>query len=169
MKKNVIEKFYREIERQCNFVNIAVNELENGLSQRNQIIIWYAIQNFLVAVGDISKIFWPKFKYKRRGKILRKNLEIKNNSPINKRKFRNFFEHFDEKLEKWASSSKRHNFVDTNLGPPNMISGIDSEDIFRNFDPSTWTLSFSKDKYEIRPIIETINELYEKVLEASGS
>jgi len=42
--------------------------------------------------------------------------------------FRNHFEHFDERLEEWAKSSERHNFVDSNIGPPNMIDGIDPKD-----------------------------------------
>ena len=100
---------------------------------------------------------------KRGGEELRKSLGIEDNSPIQPRNFRNHFEHFDERLEKWATSSKRHNFVDSNIGSSNMIVGIDPEDFLRNFEPTSRTLTFRGDKYELKPIIEVIYELYPKV------
>jgi hypothetical protein len=44
-----------------------------------------------------------------------------------------------------------------------MIAGIDQKDYLRNFDPTTWTLTFRGDKYELKPIIKAIYELYPKV------
>ncbi len=118
----------------------------------------------MVAVGNISKIFWsPNHKYQKRGEELRKSLSIKDDSPIKPRKFRNSFEHFDERLENWATSSKRHNFVDSNIGPSNMIAGINPEDFLRNFDPTSWTLTFRGDKYELEQVIEAIYNLYPRV------
>ncbi len=109
------------------------------------------------------KIFWPREKYRKRGKELRKSLGIEDNSPIQPRNFRNHFEHFDERLEEWAKSSERHNFVDSNIVPSNMIAGIDPKDYLRNFDPTTWALTFRGDKYELKPIIKAIYEFYSKV------
>ena len=98
-----------------------------------------------------------------RGEKLRKSLGIEDNSPIQPRNFRNHFEHFDERLEEWAESSERHNFVDSSVLPPNMIAGIDQKDYLRNFDSTTWTLTFRGDKYELKSIIKAIYELYPKV------
>jgi len=156
--------FQREIERQCKFVIVATDGIKFGLSNGNSDIVWYSIQNILVAVGNISKIFWPSNqKYLKRGDELRKSLDIEDNSSIQPRNFRNHFEHFDERLEKWATSSKRHNFVDSNIGPSNMIDGVNAEDYLRNFDNTTWTLNFRGDKYELKPIIKYIYDLYMKV------
>ena len=44
-----------------------------------------------------------------------------------------------------------------------MIAGIDQQDFLRNFDPTTWTLTFRGDKYELKPIIEFIYDLYPMV------
>lgn len=165
MEKMVLRIFQKEIERQCKFAIIATKQVEIGLANSDLDLVWYAIQNFLVAVGNISKIFWPpNQKYRSRGEELRKSLGIEDKSLIHPRKFRNHFEHFDEKLESWATSSKRHNFVDSNIGPPNMITGIDTEDFLRNFNHTTWTLTFRGDKYELKPIIDVIYKLYQKVL-----
>jgi hypothetical protein len=172
MEKMVLKIFQREIERQCKFAIIAVEQIKMGLADTNLDLVWYAIQSFLVAVGNISKIFWPsnskyqnpKYqKYQKRGEELRKSLSIEDDSPIRPRNFRNHFEHFDERLENWATSSKRHNFVDSNIGPSNMITEIDPEDFLRNFDPTSWTLTFRGDKYELKPIIKAIYDLYPKI------
>ena len=165
MQKMVLEIFQGEIEKQCKFAIIAIEQIKTGLANTNSDLdlVWYAIQNFLVAVANISKLFWPPNRiYQKRGKELRKSLGIKNNSLIGPRKFRNHFEHFDERLEMWATSSKGHNFIDSNIGPPNMIAGIDQQDFLRNFDPTTWTLTFRGDKYELKPIIGDIYDLYSK-------
>lgn len=160
----VLKIFQREIERQCKFAIIAVEQIKMGLADTNLDLVWYAIQSFLVAVGNISKVLWPSNpKYQKKGEELRKSLSIKDDSPIRPRNFRNHFEHFDERLENWATSSKRRNFVDSNIGPSNMITGIDPEDFLRNFDPTSWTLTFRGDKYEFKPIIEAIYDLYPKV------
>ena len=160
----VLKIFQMEIERQCKFAIIAIEQIKTGLSNKDSDLVWYAIQNFLVAVGNISKIFWPiNQKYGMRGEKLRKSLGIEDNSPIQPRNFRNHFEHFDERLEKWAESSERHNFVDSSILPPNMIAGIDQKDFLRIFNPTTWTLTFRGDEYELKPIIKAICELYPKV------
>jgi hypothetical protein len=164
MEKIVLRIFQREIERQCKFAITAVEQIKAGIENNNSDLVWYAIQSFLVAVGNISKIFWPPdSKYQKRGEELRKSLGIKDDFPIKPRKFRNHFEHFDERLEKWATSSKRRNFVDSNIGPSNMVVGVDPEDFLRNFDPTSWTITFRGDKYELKPIINAINDLYPRV------
>jgi len=167
MEKMVLQIFQGEIEKQCKFAIIAIEQIKTGLANTNSDldVVWYAIQNFLVAVANISKFFWPQYPIsQKRGEELRNSLGIKNDSPIGPRKFRNHFEHFDERLEDWATSSKRHNFIDSNIGPLNMmIAGIDQQDFLRNFDPTTWTLTFRGDKYELKPIVEVIYDLYSKV------
>lgn len=182
--------FQKEIERQCKFAIIAIDEIKSGLANNNSDVVWYAIQNFLVAVGNISKIFWPscrryqdrghklmekgevekakKFikkaeELRKRGEKLRKSLGVEDDSPIEPRKFRNHFEHFDERLESWATSSKRRNFADSNIGPSNMIAGMDTGDSLRNFDNTTWTLTFRGDEYELKPIMDVIYELCQRV------
>ncbi|PNS00592.1 hypothetical protein X928_04815 [Petrotoga miotherma DSM 10691] len=171
MEKMVLRIFQKEIERQCKFAIIAIGQVKTiiaieqvktGSSNNNSDIVWYAIQNFLVAVGNISKIFWPT-RNKERGEELRRSLGIEDNSPIQPRNFRNHFEHFDERLEEWAESSERLILADSNIGPSNMITGIDPKDYLRNFDPTSWTLTFRGDKYELKPIIKAICELYPKV------
>ena len=125
--------------------------------------IWYAIQAFLVAAGNISKLLWPpKPLLPERGAELRESLSIGDDSPLEPRIFRNHFEHFDERLEQWATSSERHNFADFNVGPPGRIVGLDPRDYLRNFNPTNLTINFRGDVYHIEPIIDSIQVLWQK-------
>ncbi len=164
MEKLVFKVFQTEIKRQCKFALIAVEQIRTGLTNNNSDLVWYAIQNFLVAAGNISKTFWPsKTLSQKRGEELRKSLGIGDDSCIKPRNFRNHFEHFDERLENWATSSKSRNFVDSNMGSSDMIVGIKPDDFLRNFDHTNWRLTFRGDNYDLRPIIGAIRDLSKKI------
>lgn len=81
-------------------------------------------------------------------------------SPLQPRTFRNHFEHFDERLEKWATSSKRKNLVDSNIGASSAICGIDDGDFLRNFDTTEYAVTFRGDTYYLKPLIEALKQLH---------
>lgn len=159
-----------ELNRQCSFGLIAASDMEKTLPKRPPVLedtqtmmerFWYSVQGFLIAAGNVSKILWPPDKkYEARGQQLRASLSIDDSSPIAPRTFRNHFEHFDERLEDWASSS-RGVFVDSNIGSPR-IGGVDPRDFLRNFDPSSFSLTFRGDRYSLRPIVEVMKNLRTK-------
>ena len=163
MEEMVLRIFQREVERQCMFGLMAVENLNQALQSHSMDDIWYHIQAFLVAAGNISKLLWPpKLRFAERGAELRKSLSVGDDSPLAPRTFRNHFEHFDERLEEWATSSERHNFADSNVGPPGAIVGLDQRDYLRNFDPVNLTVTFRGDSYQIKPIIDSIQVLWQK-------
>jgi hypothetical protein len=128
VEKEILKVFQREVERQCRFALMAVEELNQSLKSCNMDGIWYSIQSFLVAVGNVSKLLWPpNSRFSGRGIDLRKSLSVDDDSPLAPRTFRNHFEHFDERLEDWATSLGSHNFIDGNVGPPGMIHGPDTK------------------------------------------
>ena len=87
---------------------------------------------------------------------------IDDESALRSRKFRNHFEHYDERLEKWLMSSERHNYIDSNIGPIGSIPGFVVTDYIRNFDPTTWTLTFRGDRYELAPVLRAVKDLLAK-------
>jgi len=159
LDKNLERVFIMEIKRQCTFALIAAEDIDLVLGKNEMDRIWYSIQSFLVAAGNLSKMFWPCETKKARGLHLRSIFSLKDDSPIGPRKFRNHFEHFDERLEKWVSSSKQRNFIDSNVGPPGMIKGVDVKDYLRNFDNSNYALTFRGDSYSLKPVIDAIKEV----------
>ncbi len=166
MDKHILRIFQHEVERQCKFAIIAAQDLQASL-QAHDIAhmdrIWYSIQSFLIAAGNVSKLLWPSCPHiPERADELKKSLDVDENSPLSPRTFRNHFEHFDERLEQWALSSKRRNFVDSNVGPAGMISGIDRKDYLRNFDTGKNAVTYRGDEYCLQPLVEAIIELHKK-------
>ena len=128
--------------------------------------LWYSVQSFLVASGNISKLLFGvnTQAYKQRAE-LRRTLGIDDSSPFHfsKREARNYFEHFDNQLETWFNASTRHNFVDSNVGPLQMFGGVDEHDFIRNFDPEKTAITFYGDECLMMPIVDAANQLCEKI------
>ncbi len=159
----VLRIFQREVVIQCRFALMAEEDLEQSLRTDDMDRTWYSAQAVLVAAGNISKILWPVDSLlPERGPELRATLDVGDKSPLQPRAFRNHFEHFDSRIEQWASSSERHNFADWIIGPSSAFVGLDPGDILRLFDPGTWEFTFRGDKYALRPVIESIRELWKR-------
>jgi len=165
MDKMLLCIFHTEVERQAKFGLIAASDLDGALNSGDMDRIWYSVQSLLVAAGNVSKLLWPSKKkplVPNRGPDLRASLEVPDSSPLKPRSFRNHFEHFDERLEKWATSSQRSNFADFNVGPPNMIAGVDTGDYLRNFETNKYAVTFRGDVYLLRPVVNALKELHAK-------
>lgn len=163
MDKMVLRVFQREIQKQCEFalisatyINDTISNIQNTKST-NQ--LWYFVQNFLIPTANVSKLLWgSKERIAESRKELRESLNISDDSLLKSRIFRNHFEHYDERVETWAVSSKNKNFIDSNIGP---ISGFEASDFFRNFDPNTMAVTFQGSTYELKPIIDELVKVHE--------
>jgi hypothetical protein len=164
MKTFFLRIFQKEVEHQCKFALMANDDIVRALSTHNFDQLWYSVQAFLIAVGNISKLLFSKADLPKRGIELRQSLSVSDDSPLAPRKFRNYFEHFDQRLEKWIISSKRHNFVDSSVITPNSIVGIDQMDYLRNFDPTNFAVTFRGDIYPLKPVIEAVQKLWKNAV-----
>jgi hypothetical protein len=163
MEPMILRIFQREVERQCRFALIAVQDLALALQNRDMDRLWYSVQAFLVAAGNVSKLLWPpKPLLPERAAELRASLAVGEDSPLEPRTFRNHFEHFDERLEKWATSPKRGTFIDSNVGPPDAIAGFEPRDFLRHFDPTNLVITFRGDAYSLQPVIDAIRDIWGK-------
>lgn len=165
----ILRIFQREVERQCRFAFIAFEDLSQAVRICDIDRIWYSIQAFLVAAGNISKLLWPVNPLlPERGAELRASLSVSDDSPLEPRTFRNHFEHFDERLEQRATSSERRNFVDSNVWPPSMIVGLKSQDFLRNFDTTNSAVTFHGDIYHLQPVLNVLRFLWLKAVVESA-
>jgi hypothetical protein len=90
MDEQVKRIFVFEIERQAKFAVIASSDLEQALRDGGNIdAIWYSVQAFLVAAGNLSKLLWPIERYAERGRELRDSFDLKDDSVLAPRRFRN--------------------------------------------------------------------------------
>jgi hypothetical protein len=169
---NAMDRFFRqiflaEIEMQSDYALEAMNLLRQSLPNPDR--SFFYIQAFLVSAANVSKLLWPKDE--KRGEELRQILNVGENSPIADRTLRNHFEHFDERIERWAAQSKRHIFIDRSIisGPvsrtPRVIGGVEPTDVMRTLYSSSLVITFQSDTYDLPTVEQALKEVRESARE----
>ena len=155
--------FLGEIEYQSQFAARAADRLRTCADNFDPIEIWSAVQSILIAAGNVSKILWPpRSRSAPRGAMLRALLDIDENNAISDRNFRNHFEHYDERIEDWFSSTHSAVYVDQIIGsPPGLLRDF-PQNAHRGYDPSTQTLSFRGESMNLASILGALDEIRQK-------
>lgn len=112
-----------EIVLQSKIAQRAAERLRATHDNFDHVETWCSIQSILVAAGNVSKILWPNEKYKIRGDRLRQLLRVDKNNPLSNRKFRNHFEHYDERIEEYFKDNSQGVYIDLAMNP-SLRSGI---------------------------------------------
>jgi hypothetical protein len=112
-----------EIVLQSKIAQRAAERLRATHDNFDHVETWCSIQSILVAAGNVSKILWPNEKYKIRGERLRQLLKVEKGNPLSSRKFRNHFEHYDERIEEYFKSNSQGAYIDLAMNP-SLRSGI---------------------------------------------
>jgi hypothetical protein len=114
--------FISEIVLQSKIVELAAKRLSPIKDNFDQIEVWSSIQSILVAAGNVSKILWPQKEYEARGERLRKLLKVTEDNLLSDRKFRNHFEHYDDRIEKWFKGESSVVYSDLAIDPLKSIA-----------------------------------------------
>lgn len=169
----VVKKiFLTEIRRECRFGLIAADGLQRALASTSAEATWFYCQSLLDSAGCVSRLLWPSSeKIEGRGLELRTTLAVSDTNPLADRSLRNHFEHFDDRIEAWATSRSAKGFVDSNIMPLRSVSfGMDTADYLRNLDPETLVLTYRGDTYDLKSVIAELQNLLKNVDAApSGS
>ncbi|WP_207477565.1 hypothetical protein [Arenibaculum pallidiluteum] len=171
---NVITRYVllaRVIE-QCDYALLAGTNIVSALRQwkpaspedakRRHLLIWFHVQAFVVAVGNVAKILNPRpvratrtlprqeaerrtEEMERRAASLRTELGISDDSIILSKQVRNRFEHYDEHvhaLDVWGQAP-HFDIIDKAIVPPGFIRIQGKKASYlRAIDPQTLTISF---------------------------
>jgi hypothetical protein len=160
MEKHLLRQFQREVERQCQFVMIALQDLEESSSNGDGRLFWYSVQNFVVAVGRISRLLWPPDPlFPKRGDELRESLGVGEDSPLRALGFVEHFEHFDRRLETWQVTSEDHRFFDSYTEPLDVLAETAPEDRMRGYDTDRNAVLFNGEAFELDPVSQAVEEL----------
>lgn len=168
----MIEHFIGELENQCKYVFVSMDILEDALSTyKDTFMVFYALHNTFTALGNISKILFPKKGYEARGAKLRSILNVGNNSQFHfntsrnvVRKYRNILEHYDEKFESWFKESYSGTIIDNNVGDKEIIPMIRKDaKCLRHYDNIRNTFIFLDEEYDIKPVINETRQIYERI------
>lgn len=160
MEKTLLRHLQVEVEKQCQFAIIALQDMEQASADGDGRLFWYSVQNALVAIGRISRLLWPPDPLlPDRGTELRESLRIDDDSPLRALTFVEHFEHFDKRLETWYVTSEQRRFFDCYTEPQDVLAGTAPEDRFRGFNTDTDSVLFHGEPYELGPVSEAVEEL----------
>ena len=139
---------------------IALQDLEESSSNGDGKLFWYSVQNFVVAVGRISRLLWPTDPlFPKRGEQLRESLGVGEDSPLRALSFVEHFEHFDKRLETWQVSSKHHRFFDSYTEPLDVLAETAPEDSMRGYDTDRNARLFNGEAFQLDPVSQAVEEL----------
>lgn len=177
MEPRLLRVLQLQVVKQCQFGIMAIQDLESALKDMNDMNcpasngmtrIWYSLHAFLIATGNLSKLLWPPRPIvPERGTELRASLSVEENSCLKLRTFRDHFEHYGERLEKFFLSLEPPNFayIDGNVSPggiKRIASHVDEKQVLRHFDPEGWTLLFLGKPLHLKPLVKAICDLLPK-------
>ncbi len=147
---------------------LAAQGQEYDLRQTLHDEIFRSIHSFLTHASNVSRLFWPAPP--RRGKredlavyearcaarpsisraaALRSAIGLDIEHVLKSRKLRDHLEHFDDRLDNWAKTSRNKTYVQDLIGGESSVTGVDSEDMMRWFDPGTHEVRFRGEVYSI--------------------
>ncbi|MEO3408520.1 hypothetical protein AAFN85_31690 [Mucilaginibacter sp. CAU 1740] len=149
-----------EIVLQSQIAKRAAKRLRGTHDNFDNIETWCSIQSILVSVGNVSKILWPNEKYKTRGEKLRQLLKVKNDNALSNRKFRNHFEHYDERIEEYFKFNAQGVYIDLAMNP-SLRSGIFGDEplnTHRGYNSFNNTLVFRDETLDLNDILSAIDD-----------
>ncbi len=163
--------FLEKIVEECDNCLSAADKMNKFLVSQvaeDQSTFFKNMKDFLIHTAAISKMFWPAKnspkKTRGRCKSLLKIIGLDEKHILKDRKFRNHFEHYDERLDKWDKTSTNHTFIRDYIGPRSSIGGtaVEDTDIFSLFDPETNLFYFRGDTVNIQEMITSIIQIKER-------
>ncbi len=157
--------FVGEIVKQTKIAKRAAERLQtaNDPDHFDELEIWVSIQSILVAAGNVSRILWPSRKQsKTRGEELRTLLGIDESNILSDRKFRNHFEHYDERIEDWFEKSGSAVYTDSSINPFGSIWESNPPNLHRGYSPLTQTLTFRGESVDLATLLNVLEEIRHK-------
>jgi hypothetical protein len=156
----LLRHFEREVERQCQFAMIALQDMEEASANSDGKLFWYSVQGFMTAVWKVSRMLWPESPLlPGRGAALRDSLGVSDGSPLKDRSFIEHFEAYDARLEEWRHTSKEHRFFDSYTEPLDVLAETHLGDRFRGYDLENEAFLFGGERYYIKPVADAIDEV----------
>ncbi|MBX2968275.1 MAG: hypothetical protein KF803_02805 [Cyclobacteriaceae bacterium] len=149
--------FISEIALQSKIAIRAAERLQATQNKSDQVEVWSSIQSMLVASANVSKLLWPRQKYKARGERLRQLLNVNKDNPLADRKFRNYFEHYDEQIEDWFCKQSSAVYTDLSMNPT--LRGFSASSDHRGYNTFNNTLIFRGESLDLDIVLKALEEL----------
>lgn len=173
MDDHINQIFLAEVVSQAESAFLSIGEMNNAIQTpgNGNRQFFRAAHYFLIHTAAISRILWSDSKnkeVKKRTAQLRKLLGLPEEHVLRSRRLRNHIEHYDERIDDWIRSSRNHNIVVDMIGPRNAVGGdgIQDQDIFRSYDPSSKCFYFRGELFDIQEIANGISDVHRRAASA---
>jgi hypothetical protein len=162
LDQHITKLFIAEVARQTE--NAVHSKGRLDLAARNlpwsSKLLFLHLENFLNSGAKVSLLLWPtKADAATRGQTLREILKITDDNPLKTRVARNHLQHFDERLDTWAATTKDGNYVDNNTGSRAGFSLPKGTQVLRHYDPSTGVFTFQSEDFDVNRLAEEIQKV----------
>lgn len=152
--------FMGEIVLQSKIAKRAAERLSDIDDDIDNVEVWCSIQSILVAAGNVSKILWPQKKeYNSRGERLRKLLKVDNCNILADRKFRNHFEHYDERIEIWFKNQSSSVYTDLAMNPSLSSFGSMTFKYHRGYNSFNNTIVFRNETLDLNAVLNELEKI----------
>lgn len=119
------------------------------------------LQNIIVQSAAVSRYFWPADKgHEARGRELRQQFQVTEDSPLKSRDLRNMIEHFDEKLDHYLAKGIVGHVIPHYFGLEGKGNGVPKH-FFRAYFINIGVFEILGKRYEIEPIAKELLRLHE--------
>ncbi len=149
--------FIGEIVLQSQIAQRAAERLQAPHNTFDKVEVWCSIQSILIAAGNVSKILWPAKKHRIRGERLRQILKVSQTSLLSDRKFRNHFEHYDERIEDWFGNQSRTVYSDLSMNPS--LKGHTVTSDHRGYNSFNNSLIFRSESLDLSEILKALEDI----------
>lgn len=152
-----------EIVLQSRIAQKASERLKVASDNSDKLEVWSSIQSILGATANVSKILWPiRHQYKERGVRLRQILKVQDNNILSERKFRNYFEHYDEQVDEWFKNHDGGVYIDLSMNPSlNSIWGDLPPQGNRGYNSFNNSVVFRGETMDLNEVLDALGRLLE--------
>lgn len=160
MEKIILYRMIEELRQQCRFAQTAFQSLRLRLNELDHERVFLETHAFLGHVTLMSRLLWPvRVSSSERGEILRKELQVPEDSPLRMSGGRSQVETFDEAFEDWLAELPGADYVDMNLMPIGTMAGSKTDVFQRSLDPDTMQLELRGVRIPLRKVSDAIRAL----------
>lgn len=141
--------------------HLASGESEDPMGDIDSHAVLDELQNIIVQGAAVSRYFWPSDKaHEARGRQLRQQYKVTEDSPLKSRDLRNMIEHFDEKLDHYLAKGIVGHIIPHYFGPEGKSNGVPKH-FFRAYFINVGVFEILGKRYEIEPIAKELWRLHE--------
>ncbi len=163
-----LQRLFRdEVELQCRFVVLAVDQLKAASSKTEA---WFALQGAVISAANLSKLLWgSRGRSHAERQDLRDSLDVDDSSILRDPDLRNDFEHFDERIDLMFGEGRSSSiYAGRNIGRDIDLLLPEGTKHFGRYDSESGVIAFWDHTFSLPDIVAEARRIL-AVIESGGA